>query len=72
MRFASKTYGSSSDQLRWVLSILLVNIFSNVRLVFSVTALDSGWKAVVRVLSNWSSLVRLMNSFVLKLRPRSE
>ena len=53
-------------------SDVLANMLSNVRFVHSKTALDSGWKTVVRVLPNWSSLVRLVKSLASKLRPWSQ
>ena len=43
-----------------------------VRLFLSITALDCGWKAVVRVFSNWSCLVRLVKTLASTIGPWSE
>ena len=53
-------------------SVVLAKMFKSVRFVLSIIALDCGWKAVVRFLSNCSSLVRLVKTFASKLRPSSE
>ena len=71
LRDASFTYGSRSDQVRWFLSLVLAKNYSCVRFVLSITAFDCGWKALVRVLSIWSSLVILMKNLVSKLKPWS-